>query len=158
MTWITKLPEPFEPEQKQAEAPVFENEQALKLAFAASLMRSPDDPFKAALAVIDASRNAGPAMYAANYWPFDPDVKAEVERLREEKGELAFLPTKADLARSLWEKAHGERTSNDDFVKIARLYAEILDFIPKQSKVAIDAKNSVGASVRVVASDLDENL
>lgn len=159
MNWTTKLPEPFIVERpKTPAAPTFENEEALKLAFAAALLKTPNDPFKAALSIIDSSKTAGPAMWAANYWPNDPAVKAEVERLKAEQGELAFLPSKADLARALWDKAHHERTTNDDFTKMARLYAEIMDFVPKVSKVAIDAKNSNGATVKVVASDLDEKL
>ena len=162
MNWTTKLPQPFvverpqQPRPQTPQAPVYENEDALKLAFAAALLKSPTDPFKAALSIITSSTVH--ALHAANFWPNDAAVKAEVERLKAEEGELSFLPNKADLARSLWERAHGERTSNDDFTKIARLYAEIMDFVPKQARVSVDAKNSNGATVKVVASDLDEKL
>ena len=81
---------------------------------------------------------------------------AEVKRLKEEEGELSFLPSKADLARSLWERAHTASTDNDDFTKMARLYAEIMDFVPKVSKIEANVKNT--STIQVVASPLDEQL
>ncbi len=152
----TKLPEPFKPEkatpQKQ-KASVFENETALKKAFAAFLLKCPEDPYRAALAVIDTSKDAGPAMLAANLWPNDAIVKAEMARLLEEKGEFAFLPSKVELARSIWERAHRDGTEDADAVKLLKLYAEVMDFIPKPG-----AKSNVGQVVNISTYKEDSGL
>lgn len=105
------------------------NEQELKSAFAAELLKTPNDPFKAALAVFGA--DTGRALRAAHEWPNDADVLAEKARLSGELGEMAFLPGKAELARSIWERAHNERTTTDDYAKLAKLYAEVRGFIDK---------------------------
>ena len=139
------------PQQQQAQ-PADDAEQ--KTAFAIELLKSPADPFRAALAVFASNTNR--ALWVANHWPNDGFVKEEMQRLKEESGELSFLPSKADLARSLWERAHSERTSNDDFTKIARLYAEIMDFVPKFSK--IDANVKTSSTIQVVAGPMDEQL
>ena len=131
-----------------------EDESGKKAAFAVELLKTPADPFRAALAVF--ATNTNKALRVANEWPADSFVIAEVERLKEEKGELSFLPSKADLARSLWERAHTASTDNDDFTKMARLYAEIMDFVPKVSKIEANVKNT--STIQVVASPLDEQL
>lgn len=127
-----------------------------KTAFAAELLKTPNDPFKAALAVFDP--DTGRALRAAHEWPNDPFVIAEQARLSEERGELSFLPTKADLARSLWERAHANTTTNDDFTKMARLYADIMDYVPKVAKVDLTNNGKGSAIVQIVASPLDELL
>lgn len=148
--WTTTLPQ-----QQQTQPANDEAEQ--KTAFAVELLKTPADPFRAALAVFASNTNR--ALWVANHWPNDSFVKEEMQRLKEESGELSFLPSKADLARSLWERAHSERTSNDDFTKMARLYAEIMDFVPKVPKVALTDKDGKGpATVQVVATPTDEQL
>jgi len=137
--WISKI-KPDETEHKSA--------------FAAELLKTPTEPFKAALAVF--GNDTGKALYVATHWPVDSFVLSETSRLKEEQGELAFLPSKADLARSLWERAHGQnfRTSHDEFVKLTRLYAEIMDFVPKIQKD--DSKTKLPTPI--IASPLDEML
>lgn len=136
--------------------PIQSDEAELKTAFAVELLKTPTDPFKAALAVCGV--DTGKALFVANKWPSDAFVLSEISRLKEEEGELAFLPTKADLARSLWERAHSEtrRTTNEDFVKLTRLYAEIMDFVPKVQKEIDPNKGKIGA--QVFANELDQKL
>jgi tRNA-dihydrouridine synthase len=141
--WTTTLP---------GEEP--EDESGKKAAFAVELLKTPVDPFRAALAVF--ATNTNKALRVANEWPTDSFVMAEIKRLKEEEGELSFLPSKADLARSLWERAHSASTENDDFTKMARLYAEIMDFVPKVSKIEANVKTA--STIQVVASPLDEQL
>jgi hypothetical protein len=141
------------PSDKSASS-VTDNED--KTAFAAELLKTPNDPFKAALAIFDP--DTGRALRAAHEWPKDPFVIAEQTRLSAERGELSFLPTKADLARSLWERAHANTTTNDDFTKMARLYADIMDYVPKVAKVDLTNNGKNSAIVQIVASPLDELL
>jgi len=152
--WISKLPN--ENAAIAAPSAIGENEDAKKTAFAIELLKSPADPFRAALTVF--STNTNKALRVANEWPGDAFVIAEVKRIKEEEGELSFLPSKADLARSLWERAHRQERPpcDDDFTKMAKLYAEIMGYVVKEPKVEINNKNTAG--VQVIASPLDESL
>jgi hypothetical protein len=85
--------------------------------------------FKAALVVF--GKETGQALRIANEWVYDPEVLAEQERLKEEKGVMSFLPTKSDLAKAVWDKAREEYVATEDFTKLMRLYAEIMSFIEK---------------------------
>lgn len=129
------------------------NENELKTEFALELLRTPNDPFKAALCVF--SSDTSKALRVATEWPKDDFVKQELKRLKGGDGELALLPTKADLARSVWHRAHAERVDNESFVKLGRLYAEIMDFMPKTQRIENSGKVGFYA---VPVSPTDEKL
>ncbi len=115
------------------------NEIEEKLKFAELLLKTPDEPFKAALALFpdDVSR----ALWVAAHWPADPDVKAAQEEALADSGSLSFLPSKAELARDIWQRMQGTKTVEgrlispdaDDYAKLAKLYAEVMNFIEKPS-------------------------
>ena len=140
------------------QTPFFVNEEQFKKAFAAELLKLPNEPFKAALNVFGADSMA--AMHAANYWVFDPIVKAEQDRLLEEQGEDAFLPTKPQIARELYELSQRERLTQADKLRIDALnsYAKLMGWISDSAKINNNVKAGAGSSVQVVASDLDEKL
>lgn len=100
-----------------------------KTAFAVEFLKSPDDAFKAALQVFP--HDTGQALRAAHTWPKDPFVVAETERLSGELGDDAFLPGKAELCRNIWARMQKDFVSSEDFVKLAKLYAEVRSFIEK---------------------------
>lgn len=111
-------------------------EQEEKAAFAALLLKMPNDPFKAALELVsDTTR----ALRIAMEWPKDPIVKAETERLTEGEGALSFLPGKGELLRDIWDRMQGQvgaagtiiKPTPDDYAKLAKLYAEVRGFIEK---------------------------
>jgi hypothetical protein len=125
----------------------------LKRTFALELLRTPADPFRAALSVFESDVNR--ALRVAVEWPKDAAVKAEVARLRGGEGELALLPTKADLARSVWDRAQGKRVDDESFVKLSRLYAEVMDYLPKTQKIENSGKLGIYA---IPVSSKDELL
>jgi hypothetical protein len=107
-----------------------------KAAFAVGLLKQPNDPFKVALSLFPDNTNR--ALWVAHNWPHDAEVKAEQERLANEDGG-DFLPSKADLARAIWQKMEGTTNSEgrvivpttEDYAKLAKLYAEVRGFIEK---------------------------
>jgi len=107
-----------------------------KAAYAALLLKE-RDPFKAALALFP--NNTNRALWVANHWPNDAEVKAEQARLTEEAGDMAFLPGKADLARDIWQRMQGTTLPNgvtipptpEEYAKLAKLYADVRGFIEK---------------------------
>lgn len=127
-----------------------------KTAFAVEFLKSPNDAFKAALNVFPS--DTGRALRAAHEWPKDAFVLAEQERLSSEHGEGAFLPTKSDLSRAIWERltpTEGvNRVSHDDFVKLARLYAEVRSFIVKPET---NVNVAVTTNKVMVVKDLGSN-
>lgn len=133
------------------------DETSEKLAFAVELLRSPAEPFKAALAVFP--NNTNKALKVANQWTADPVVMAEVQRLKDEVGELSFLPSKAELAKKLWDSAN-ECVFKDDQAKMFKLYAEVMGFITKESNGTPGARGGTNGMTpaQVFATPLDENL
>lgn len=113
------------------------NESEEKAAFAALLLKTPTEPFKAALALFP--DNTSRALWVANHWVNDPEVLAAQKRNKEEFGEFAGLADKVDLARDIWQRMQGTTTpdgrqiipSPDDYAKLAKLYAEVRGFIEK---------------------------
>lgn len=112
------------------------NEAEEKAAFAVLLLKTPNEPFKAAIALFP--DNTPRALWVANHWVADPEVLAAIEAIKADKGEMAFLPTKAELAKDIWDRMQGKRPdgsivppSPDDYAKLAKLYADIRNFIEK---------------------------
>jgi hypothetical protein len=107
-----------------------------KKEFAALLIREVD-PFKVGNILFP--ENINRALKVANFWPNDPEVKAEIAKLKKESGGIACLPDKTDLARDIWVKMQGMILPNgtvvpllaDDYAKLAKLYAEVRGFIDK---------------------------
>jgi len=118
----------------------------LKKAFAKLLLKI-SDPFKAALELFPDNTNK--ALRVAHEWPQDPDVKAATEDLLYTDEALDLLPTKAELAKSIWDKMHSPQLYTDDFTKLGKLYAEVRGFIEKPS-TTIKNEVSVAPSVMIV--------
>jgi len=87
-------------------------------------------------------------------WENDPEVKAEMVRLKIDLGEDSFLPTKADLCRMILTKAQSPVVTAADYAKLMALYADMMDFIPSKAKV--DVKTT--GTINIMASKDDENL
>ncbi len=112
------------------------NESKEKAAYAALLLKE-RDPFKAALQLFPDNTNR--ALWVANHWPIDAEVKAEQERLMGEDDGSSFLPSKAELARDIWQRMQGTTLANgvtipptpEEYAKLAKLYADVRGFIEK---------------------------
>lgn len=129
-----------------------------KKLYAAALIREPD-PFKAALSLF--KNNTNRALKAAHFWPDDPDVLAEIQRLKNDVGETNLLPNKADLARAVWQRMQGVEygemrvpIETDDYAKLAKLYGEIMGFIEKPgTNINVNAVIPKAISVPTFESD-----
>lgn len=105
-----------------------------KRSYAALLIKE-REPFKAALLLFPEATNR--ALWVSNNWPNDPEVVAEKERLLKEGAANAHLLSKTDLARDIHERMQVV-TKADDYVKLAKLYAEVLGYIEKpQASVTV---------------------
>lgn len=117
-----------------SEATVTESEE--KAAYAALLLKE-RDPFKAALQLFPDNTNR--ALWVANHWPNDAEVKAEQERLIGVDDGASFLPSKAELARDIWQRMQGTTLPSgvvipptpEEYAKLAKLYADVRGFIEK---------------------------
>ncbi|AKJ71364.1 hypothetical protein RU58_00039 [Achromobacter phage phiAxp-1] len=112
-------------------------DQSLRAAFAAHFVRTADYMEAGALTYPD---DGELAMMAAVQWQMDDWVKAEVERL---KAEGRDLPTKVDLQRQLWGKM--DTLQGDDYLKAAKLFAEIAGFIEKPAAVQVNNQTKIVA-------------
>lgn len=110
-----------------------------KKAFAAALLKSPDDPFKAALDAFPEQTSF--ALRVAQTWPNDAEVKKLLQELRDSGADLEALPTKADWLREIWDKARNT-VDPDDFQKLMKLYGDGRGFIEKP-QTNINAQTAV---------------
>lgn len=101
-----------------------------KAAYAALLL-SESDPFKAALTLFPNPSDLGKALRIAQEWAKDPLVIAEKERLNSDECRLEQLPGKSDLALAIWNRLNHKHTDNEDFAKLAKLYADMRGYIAK---------------------------
>lgn len=128
------------------------NEQnVLKDRFAVEWLRK-GDPWLAALAVLG-NQDTGKASVCASTWPFDAYVIRKRNELLAEHGEDYFLPSKADLARKVWDEAGKYNAAAADKTRNYRLYAEIMGFVEKP-----DGKASKGGVVTIKLNDADSKL
>lgn len=99
-----------------------------KQAYALALLKCPDDPYKAALTVVggDLAR----ALVMSRDWPQDPEVTEHQAVVLADKGEDAFLPSKAEVVRAIWKKAEGCRDPDTAF-KGYKLVADIMGYVEK---------------------------
>lgn len=105
----------------------------LKAAYAALLLRSPNEAFKAAMQLFPGETSR--ALQISNEWPVDSFVIKEMARL--EKAGLNGLPTKNELAMKIWEMVEDKRGSTNpawaiapkDRIAAGKLYADIMGFI-----------------------------
>lgn len=101
-----------------------------KEAYARALLRQPDDAYKAALAVFPG--DIPKALHVSKTWPQDEDVQAFAQAALDEDGEDEFLPSKAQLARDVYDLAKHEKwVDPKDRIAAYKLYADLRGFIEK---------------------------
>lgn len=104
----------------------------VKKKFALLWLQYPDAPFNAATKLF---ANPTDAYIHANQLVTDPDVLAEVQRLKQETDEDALLPSKASYAREILLYARSLRNSGPllakDAVAYDNLYASIRGHVEK---------------------------
>lgn len=105
------------------------SDEALKQAYAEAYLKTPDDPYAAAVAVF--AGDTARALIVSREWPHDADVIAHMDTLKETLGDDAFLPDKATTARAIYALAESTRVDPKDRLAAYKLYAELRDFIPK---------------------------
>lgn len=104
------------------------DDQALKDAYADELLRTAD-PFKAAVAVVG-TQDTGLALRISTEWPNDPYIKEKQAELLELNGEAAYVASKLQLARKVFELGDTARAI-EDRLKAYRLFGEIMGYIEK---------------------------
>jgi hypothetical protein len=121
----------------------------VKLRFAEAMLRF-NNASQAAMSVIG---DPGRALRAAQTLPADPLVIEEMARLRDEKGESSFLPSKAALAREVLEKVR-EYKNPEDYLNGMKLYCTMMGHIEKPgTQVNVDARTQ---SVMILRSHGDD--
>lgn len=95
----------------------------------AQLFEKLGDRFKAAFQLFPNDTKL--AIQVANEWPQDQIVVDFQNEKLLTRDTTDNLPTKADLARKVWDRMNEPLTSDEDFVKMAKTYAEVMGYIEK---------------------------
>lgn len=119
-----------------------------KTRFAYAFLKNPSDPLKAGLEVFPIDKAA--ALRVSNLWPNDPEVILIQRELVAQNGEDEFLPSKNNFLDKIWDRLD-KPCRNDDFVKLATLYANVRGFIPEKS-AGVNVNIGDSAKVMVVTS------
>lgn len=124
----------------------------LKTKFAVALLKH-GEAFKAGLDVFGADTQA--ALHAATHWIHDQFVLSEKERVLndEEGGEMALLPSKAELARKVWDMATNEEKKVDfrDRLEALKFYGTLRNFVERPKEAGSgDTTNVVAQNVMIV--------
>jgi hypothetical protein len=124
-----------------------EQESKDKVAFAAALLKYPNEPFRAALEIYPQDGQRGLALRVATEWPFDSEVLLAQKTILETKDELDFLPSKADAARAIWALANPSKDGGvwiavEERIKAMKLYCEVRGFIDKSTGPAVVVNNN----------------
>ena len=143
--WLTHSP-PAAPDPKA--------EQDRKARFAEALLRNPNNAYAAACSVF--GMDTATALRVSSEWPYDLFVLQRQAELLEQFGPDEYLPTKAVVARRIYET--GE-TATDVKDKLAafKLYAELRGFVPKGdgANVNLTVNNNRVMVLRDFGSDDD---
>ena len=133
------------------------SESELKTAFAEEWIKYPTDPFKAACVVFGS--DTGKALYAASHWVYDAQVIADKERISADYNALEYMPSKALLAKAIWDLATGQdgRIDADNKIKAFKLYGEVMNFIEKPVAVSIDNSKNVTVNKVMVVREAASN-
>jgi hypothetical protein len=115
-------------------------DQVDKTRFAEAYLRF-NDATKAAM--ITEPVNVGRSLRIANEWLQDAFVQTEIARLLEDKGDGAFLDSKADILREIKKRADAAKEPRD-YVSIMELYCKVAGHIEKPGS------NSVQVNVQSV--------
>lgn len=131
------------------------DDQRLKVAFAAALLKHPQDLEGRFAAALSITSDTGKALIMANKWVSDPVVLSEQERLTKsaDEGDLNFIGTKADFAREVLEAARNS-FDGDTKHKFYKLYAETRGFILKaDTNVNVQVNHNKVMVVRDLGTD-----
>ena len=139
-------------------AVLIDEDQRLKLAFAAALLKHPQTLEGRFAAALSCTGDTGKALLMANKWVDDPSVISEVDRLtkRGDEGDLNFIGSKADFAREVLEAGRNS-WDGDTKHKFFKLYAEVRGFISKDggTNVNVQVNNNKVMIVRDLGTDAE---
>jgi hypothetical protein len=120
--------------------------------------------YKAAWNVLNAHPNigwdTGTCMIISECWQTDPDLQAEIQRLRDERGEAGFGWTKREFLEELRRRAEKSIHDKDRFAGM-KLYADVAGFMPKDAAPQVNVTTNVGIANNVMRlppepTDIDE--
>ena len=121
----------------------------LKRKYAELLLKTPEDPFKAACVLFPTNTNK--AVWVSDNWSLDEDVLAFQNELLTERDEESFLPSKSEFARKIWQKMNNTHVDVDDYTKLGRLYADVRGFIEKPQTTINNNTQNVANRVMVIS-------
>lgn len=117
--------------------------------------------YKAALNVRNAypelNWDTGHCMIISNVWQTDPELQAEIQRLRDERGETGFGWTKREFLEDLRRRVEGSLYDKDKFTGM-KLYADVAGFMPEKAGPTVNVQTNVGIANNVMRLPMEVPL
>jgi hypothetical protein len=93
--------------------------------------------------------DTGHYMIIGEIWQTDPDLQAELERLREARGEVGFGWTKREYIENLRATIEAAREPKDK-INGLRLFADVAGFMPDKAGPSVTVNTNVGIANNVM--------
>ena len=105
-------------------------DESLKRRYAAEMVRDGARPHYTAQVIIGYATQYDMSVgaLAGNAWPTDEFVLAEMQRIREQKGEAALIPTKETIALELLSLAREQAKTVADRLNAYRLFNDVVGY------------------------------
>lgn len=92
----------------------------------------------------------GEFMVIAETCGTDPDLRRELEAIREARGEIGFGWTKREFLEDLKRRANADRIENKDRFTAMKLYADVAGFVPEKGGPVVNVQTNVGIANNVM--------
>lgn len=127
-----------------------------RAAFVLAYLRDPQNPHGIAMQLFGQRPLFG--QHVGTQWPREDWFKEACDKLIEEYGEEYFLPSKAQIARELYNAARSNAWDTEAQLKYYKLYCEVMDYVKGGAGVTVNQTNNTQTNVmlvRDVGSDED---
>lgn len=134
------------------------DDEKLKRRYAAELLRQPGEPYAAAAALLPGGQDINVTALMGQLWPTDAIVIEEMNRLREELGDAAGLPSKERYLLEIYEMGRDRTKTVTERLAAYKLVGDVMGFTPRpgvQQLMPVTPMSNKVMKVREFESELD---
>lgn len=112
-----------------------EKDKEMKKKYAREIILNKGDSYRAALKILG-TEYPGPALQMTAAWHDDPEVVAEMERIKATEPDLG-MPSKEEVLDQLWKIGTSEYTGHKERIEALKQYATIRGYMKSEEKSTV---------------------